>query len=35
MRQRPPLLGEHTDELLAELGYDDEAIRALRGAGAV
>jgi crotonobetainyl-CoA:carnitine CoA-transferase CaiB-like acyl-CoA transferase len=29
----PPLLGQHTDEVLAELGYDDEARAALtRGA---
>jgi len=30
-----PLLGEHTDEVLAALGYDAGAIRALRGSGAV
>lgn len=30
-----PTLGQHTDELLAELGYDDVAIAALRGAGTV
>jgi CoA:oxalate CoA-transferase len=31
----PPLLGEHTDIILNELGYSAEAISALRGAGAV
>ncbi|MFF7477025.1 CoA transferase [Streptomyces sp. NPDC008092] len=31
----PPLLGEHTDELLGELGYDTAAIAALREEGAV
>ncbi|WP_423918974.1 CaiB/BaiF CoA transferase family protein [Frigoribacterium sp. 2-23] len=31
----PPLLGQHTDEILAELGYDDEQIRDLREGGAV
>ena len=25
----PPLLGEHTREVLAELGYDDEQLEAL------
>ncbi len=30
-----PALGEHTDALLAELGYDADAIRALHAAGAV
>ena len=30
-----PGLGEHTDEVLAEAGYDDGQIRALRSAGAV
>jgi crotonobetainyl-CoA:carnitine CoA-transferase CaiB-like acyl-CoA transferase len=28
--RRPPLLGEHTDALLAELGYDGAAIEGLR-----
>ncbi len=33
---RPPLLGEHTDEVLREkLGLDDAGIARLRGAGAV
>jgi formyl-CoA transferase len=30
-----PLLGEHTREVLAELGYDDAAIRVLETAGAI
>ena len=34
-RVRPPLLGEHTEQVLAELGYDDAAILALRAAGVV
>lgn len=34
-RQRPPLLGEHTDQILAELGYDEAAITALRAASVV
>ena len=33
--KRSPLLGEHTDEVLRELGYDDTAIGAAREAGAV
>jgi crotonobetainyl-CoA:carnitine CoA-transferase CaiB-like acyl-CoA transferase len=31
----PPALGEHTDEVLAELGYDEEKISALRESGAI
>lgn len=31
----PPLLGQHTDEVLREMGYDDDAIAALHGSGAV
>ncbi len=34
-RMRPPALGEHTDEVLAELGYDEERRRALRAQGIV
>jgi crotonobetainyl-CoA:carnitine CoA-transferase CaiB-like acyl-CoA transferase len=35
IRQRAPLLGEHTDEILASLGYTSAAIAALREKGAV
>ncbi|ADG17409.1 formyl-CoA transferase [Paraburkholderia atlantica] len=33
--KRSPLLGEHTDEVMAELGYSAEQITALRTAGAI
>jgi formyl-CoA transferase len=32
---RSPLLGEHTDEVLAELGYTKEQVAALRSEGAI
>ena len=32
--RRAPQLGEHTDAVLLELGYDDDAIEALRAGGA-
>jgi len=31
----PPVLGQHSEEILAELGYDEEAIGQLVGSGAV
>jgi crotonobetainyl-CoA:carnitine CoA-transferase CaiB-like acyl-CoA transferase len=31
----PPLLGQHSEEILAELGYDAAGIEALRNAGAI
>ena len=34
-RQRPPLLGEHTDEVLAALGYGPAELAALRVAGVI
>jgi formyl-CoA transferase len=35
IRMPPPLMGEHTEEILAELGYDDARIAKLRGAGVI
>ena len=32
-RRHPPLLGEHTEEVLCELGYDDERLADLRAHG--
>ena len=34
-RSHPPLLGEHTDEVLAELGYSEEQVSALKELGVV
>jgi crotonobetainyl-CoA:carnitine CoA-transferase CaiB-like acyl-CoA transferase len=34
-RHRAPTLGEHTDEILREIGYTPEAIRQLRGKGVI
>jgi crotonobetainyl-CoA:carnitine CoA-transferase CaiB-like acyl-CoA transferase len=31
----PPELGEHTRDVLAEIGYDDDAVDALVAAGAI
>lgn len=35
IRRRPPALGEHTREVLAEIGYDSETIESLRTRGAI
>jgi len=35
IRRRAPLVGEHTDEVLAEIGYSTEAIAQLHAAGIV
>jgi crotonobetainyl-CoA:carnitine CoA-transferase CaiB-like acyl-CoA transferase len=35
IRMPPPRMGEHTDEILAELGYDRERIAELRRAGVI
>ena len=34
IRKAPPKLGEHTDEILRELGYDDE-IEEMRNSGII
>jgi formyl-CoA transferase len=33
--RRAPRLGEHTDEVLQELGFDADGIESLRASGAV
>ena len=33
IRMAPPLLGEHNEEILRELGYSDEKINELKGEG--
>ena len=35
IRMAPPLLGEHTDDVLAGLGYDADRIAGLRDKGVV
>lgn len=35
VRKRPPVLGEHTDEVLSELGYSTEEIESLKRSGAL
>lgn len=35
IRHRPPVLGEHTDRILAELGYEPAAIAGLRERGVI
>jgi len=35
IRRRAPMLGEHTDEVLGELGYSEEEIKQLRNVGVV
>jgi crotonobetainyl-CoA:carnitine CoA-transferase CaiB-like acyl-CoA transferase len=34
-RRLPPALSQHTDEVLAEVGYDTARVRALQAVGAV
>ena len=35
IRQRAPTIGEHTDRIMTELGYDKAQIAALRGKGVI
>ncbi len=35
LREAPPLLGQHSADILAEIGYDSAAIRGLQAAGAI
>jgi formyl-CoA transferase len=35
LRHAPPALGQHTDEVMAELGLDAQAVQALRGRGVI
>ena len=35
IRMMPPTQGQHTDEILAELGYDSEQIAQLREKGVI
>jgi len=35
VRSPPPTLGQHTDEVLRDLGFGDAAIQALRGNGVI
>ena len=34
-RRQPPRLGEHTDEILRDLGYDEEQLIALSAEGVI
>ena len=35
VRLAPPTLGEYTDAVLAEIGYDEQRIAALRAGGVI
>jgi len=35
IRTAPPTLGQHTEEVLAELGLSEEEVRTLRSEGAI